>query len=354
MSIEELRGISKEKEVIIDDRTPLFLTLREIGMDYVKKVSDDPRTRIYYYRFGKKEDKLVKEYDSIREELANDKLKDVIFSETDIVELISNPPHFIQYHETPESIVYGMFTGSLLDILTTRNEEMGKRTIISLDGNGTKSIHLFAFARNVDTLILENYNDSELVPYLGSFGGKVDTLIIKNCYHSDMAFRLGYNNGKVKNLVLANNQWHGMAKEVAAKNGLIELAISSWCSDGDLFHGMAIDGGLCKLNMIHKCFDTSFEACDDGSGTIEKVILKERYGTIFNPTYTDPIIHQNIKSFTHLYQNPQTFKQIFNSFKTNKQDKRLMKLVQKVDFEDNSNIIDGIAKIRKEYFSEGK
>jgi len=74
----------------------------------------------------------------------------------------------------------GLFSGTLLDLLTTRNNSKGKQTKVSIDFEGYSFPFLFCYARFVDELTIRNANGHAICQGIGSLDGKINSLGLFN------------------------------------------------------------------------------------------------------------------------------------------------------------------------------
>ncbi|MBW3018305.1 hypothetical protein KY325_04040, partial [Candidatus Woesearchaeota archaeon] len=101
------------------------------------------------------------------------------------------------------SAMYGMYTSILLESLTNRNKEEGKRTRFYVNGQGSRFDMLFGFARKIDSLYVENFT-SDGIGGMAGWMGNINILIAKDIKGDALFGDLAEYKGKI-NLIIAKN-----------------------------------------------------------------------------------------------------------------------------------------------------
>ncbi|MBS3121971.1 hypothetical protein J4434_03760 [Candidatus Woesearchaeota archaeon] len=148
-------------------------------------------------------------YNSIYRRLKDVNLKHVFFTGDDLIYFISAKANN-DYGE-PGSFALGLFTGCLLHLLTIRNRAQGRRTRFYINGQGNKFDYLFCGAREVDELIVDNFNGSHLCTHVGSFNGHVDYVVIMNSSGERLGSNIGSDHGEINNVIFINTNGESTA-----------------------------------------------------------------------------------------------------------------------------------------------
>lgn len=120
-------------------------------------------------------------------------LRNVEFTENDIKEYILARAN----NNDEYSVFSGLLSGILLSTLTERNNLQGKRTKCYIDGKGNCFDYLFAFARTVDELVVENFCGDYICSCIGSNGGVANKIVGLNIKGNHALGKIGRANGKV-------------------------------------------------------------------------------------------------------------------------------------------------------------
>lgn len=164
--LENLKGIQKERDITVREKTGLEKLL-DIESEIVRE---------YSKRDTRHGDKINEAYLSIYKEL-KERLKEVDYNEEDLKGLIY--AKIDNEYDIKQSIALGLYTGSLLQLLTERNRQKGKRTIFYIDGKGSNFNYLFYFAKEVDNLTVENFSGEHICGEIGSYGGNAGVVLLK-------------------------------------------------------------------------------------------------------------------------------------------------------------------------------
>jgi len=164
----KLLGIQKHREVVERPQTSLEKLL-EIEVEITKRYAAEVQ--------GKGIWDLKPYYEMLAKEL-QERTAQLPYTARDLEDLVHTKINS-SYNDSRQ-IALGLLTGALLDILTQRNRRKGKETVVKVNGNDGKFSYLFAYARNADSIDVENFEGNNICLYLGSFGGEVKKALAKN------------------------------------------------------------------------------------------------------------------------------------------------------------------------------
>ncbi|MBT5022887.1 hypothetical protein HOK51_07695 [Candidatus Woesearchaeota archaeon] len=102
-------------------------------------------------------------------------------------------------------VIRGLFSATLLQLLTFQNEKENKPTKFHIDGKGKTFDYLFAGCRFVDELIVENFKGEGICSYLGSFGS-INSFTAVNINGVYALNELGMNAKDIGSVILTNIQ----------------------------------------------------------------------------------------------------------------------------------------------------
>ncbi|MBI5393584.1 hypothetical protein HZA96_06985 [Candidatus Woesearchaeota archaeon] len=215
----------------------------EITQNYLSQLS--------YYSFNKEysDENLHFLYKTIYKDLLNRDL--TFFSEDDIAKLIT-----LKSSAGSSNPVFALYTSALLHILTEKNEQQGKRTIMHL--KDVTMDYLFHYVQKADVIILENCKGNEVLACAGSYGGSVNTIILKHFGEtgknsSDVLSNIASHNGSVNSVILYDVKGSVVASGMASNHGKVNLLLAD-SVDSFMFGSNickqygAMD--LCYLNRI--------------------------------------------------------------------------------------------------------
>lgn len=140
-----------------------------------------------------------------------------------------------QRNESPQ-FALGVYTGCLLHILTERNRSIGKPTNVYIDGKGAPFPFLFAFAKEFDEIVVENFKGDYICSFVGSFEGHGGTVVVTNCEGNNLLDEAGMNKGVINNIILLNNT-------------------CSSAGNGTAKYGGEVKNIVLVNNNIHTCFE---------------------------------------------------------------------------------------------------
>ena len=223
-----------------------------------------------------------------------------------------------------EAWIRGLYSGFLLNDVCEKNEEnkeiieglnkekKGKQTI-TFDGKNNCFNYLFAFAKNVKNLFLENIEGVEILAWTGSYNGKAEKIFVKNVKGSGLLFCAGSDggsveqvsiqnivgngtlyyggrNGKIRQIVLSEIKGYNTLYH-AGRSGIAEHITACNISGNNTLGGLACEGGIAKHITMQNIkgeltlyaagsFNSDLELfCKDKKeGDIEYCVLKDIIG----------------------------------------------------------------------------
>ncbi len=222
VKLEELRlpgldGMLAGARVKSRDKTALEYLI-EVGNQvqelYKKEMEDQIKETYLEYQ---------KMYSMVSKKLEKELLNDIQFNEKDLVDLAVTNLNGLE--DKAADILFGIYTGCLLNLLTLRNMAEGKETVVHFDGKGGIYTHLFAYAKHVDTLILENVDGEDNACYVGAYGGRAKKVVIKNCSGGRIGSDIGSCKGRVDYFVAVDNSCRASFMDTAAYKGRAGLVL---------------------------------------------------------------------------------------------------------------------------------
>ena len=189
-------------------------------------------------------------------------LEPVEFSEKDLTEYILARTN----NYDRDSLVCGVFSGFLLSLMTERNQAQGKRTRFYINGSGNSFDYLFAFARTVDELIVENFSGDYICTNIGSNGGVANQVVGLNLKGNYALAEIGTDGGNVS-LVLGVGIKGISALSSIGKNGGNVKYVLGFDIEGDnaLYNICSNKGNIsliCGYGIIGK--NVLSAICNDG------------------------------------------------------------------------------------------
>jgi len=263
-------------------------------------------------------------------------LNDVSFSEADLKSFIYTKCDVeLPFHW--HKIVLGMYTGCLLELLTKRNRQDGKRTRFYINGNGSTFGYLFYRARDVDMLVVENFYGLGLCNDIGANSGHADIVIVNNIKSVCGCSGFGSDNGSIDMLYMTNIIGN-LGSNVAEKKGNVGIAVlrNKKHGTGGLDYA-AQDGGNAGVLIADNVEKSNFVAhrvAYDG-GHASKLLVRNIKGhSIGHEANPDELICGD-------YQ-PVSFQKVMDEFKVDdvtelivslkgKTPKEISKILRKID-----------------------
>jgi len=184
----KLLGIQKHREVVERPQTSLEKLL-DIEVEITRRYAAELQGK-YVWDSRREYDMLVKELQERTAQLP--------YTARDLEDLVHAKIN-TDYNDSRQ-MALGLFSGALLDILTQRNRREGKETTVKVNGNDGKFNYLFAYARNADSIDVENFEGDYVCFRLGSFGGEVKKAAAKNIKGNWTLAGAGINKGSVKTI----------------------------------------------------------------------------------------------------------------------------------------------------------
>ncbi len=214
-------------------------------------------------------------YDSLHKKiyarLKNNLLKEVQFDETDLCDFIYL--NLDRKSDYLEQVIFGIYSGCLLTLLTERNREQNKRTKIYVNGEGKRFSYLFHSAKDVDELIVNSFRGESICDLVASYGGKANVIAIVNCFdYSDGTNNVASYGGKVGLVLSANSQISDLARKAGSNKGNVGslISVNDYSSAA---YGVAVDDGRVGLIAISNCRGSSAQGVADGSGKAGLIFL---------------------------------------------------------------------------------
>lgn len=223
-SFDSLKGIGSEKEVNGGDENPAInllemekLTFELYFSEWEKKfLSDDEEDEKEY---------MKKFYTSLDSSLKIGK-----FDEKDLESylMMSNGELF----EDHSVLLRGIYSGYLLTLLTRRNREENKSTSFYFNGHGKEYHCLFCCAKDVDSVIIDNFCGDAVGTAIGGFGGNANSILFYNCKGDGLGVGIG-SEGNCGLVSFVKCEGESMGVEIGIE-GKIGVAFASNCKGFDL------------------------------------------------------------------------------------------------------------------------
>jgi hypothetical protein len=254
--------MSKKKQSSLEF---LLQKAADVNQRYLSQLSKYAREKEYSDR------NLNFMYQTIYNDLSEN-LSSFDFSESDIVQLISRYFSFgedgllqADVNKTAGNPLFALYTSVLLHILTERNEQKGRRTIIHLKDIAMD--YLFHYVQKADTIILENCRGNEVLACAGAFEGRINAIILKNFGASkgrdgedstisvptDVLSDIASHNGYVGTVILSGVHGAAVASGAASYNGHVNAFIARDIDSSLFCSSLCKESGtmnLCYLNGI--------------------------------------------------------------------------------------------------------
>ena len=143
-------------------------------------------------------------YEDMYNHLEKDVLHDISYTKGDLDDFIHSKGNTSSNNY---SQFLGFYTGCLLDLLTERNRAAGLSTTFYFDGKGISFDYLFTNARNVDKLIVDNFEGHHICSEIATSGDKVNMVVLMNIEGDCLGYRIGSRNGEAGLLISLNNKF---------------------------------------------------------------------------------------------------------------------------------------------------
>jgi len=178
--------------------------------------------------------------------------------------------------EERKAMAIGMYTGCLAHLLTDRNALQDKRTTIHVNGNGMRFEKLFAFARVVDTLIVENVVGNDICSYVGSHYGSANTVICSGINGIATLCGAAKYHGRINKAIALNCKGAAALEGIASDNGYATQAIGVDIKGDATFSACAINGYIEQIigADLDGGMDILSELCQS-KGRVDQIILAE-------------------------------------------------------------------------------
>ncbi|MBT5022883.1 hypothetical protein HOK51_07675 [Candidatus Woesearchaeota archaeon] len=175
LSIKKLKGI-KPKGVKAKETS----TLERI-FEIEKKIIADRRAEIGNRPLDP--DAFDNVYDVLYSDFKNNYCNDFEYGPQHLKDYVCGQMNFTEtgFASSITSVLRGMYSGALLELLCRRTNESGKKFRFEVDGAGNQFDYLFHYARFVDELIIENFKGDDLCSNMLNRAGKGELILVKDC-----------------------------------------------------------------------------------------------------------------------------------------------------------------------------
>ncbi|MBI4453635.1 hypothetical protein HY636_03240 [Candidatus Woesearchaeota archaeon] len=150
----------------------------------------------------------------------------------------------------------GLFSGFLISLMTERNQAQGKRTRFYINGRGNSFDHLFAFARTVDELVVENFCGDYICNCIGSNGGVANQVVGLNIRGNYALAGIGTNGGKVGLVLGVGIKGRGALLSIGSNRGDVKYVLGFNIEGDNALYNIGNDKGniglVCGYDIIGK------------------------------------------------------------------------------------------------------
>ncbi|MBS3121573.1 hypothetical protein J4434_01675 [Candidatus Woesearchaeota archaeon] len=181
-----------------------------------------------------------------------------------------------------ESSLLGVYTGALLHVLTKKNQQKGKRTILHIDGNGNAFPYLFSYAGLVDELIIQNFKGWGICQHIGC-NGYINRLVVTDIVSDYALSGICDYHGEANVVVsIQNNSFGQFANYRSSYPSLryINQLICVSCRGDESLRGLASHGKISQLICVDLIGDKVLTQCGFSSGLVEQLIIANVKGNI--------------------------------------------------------------------------
>ncbi|MBT5022821.1 hypothetical protein HOK51_08020 [Candidatus Woesearchaeota archaeon] len=229
LSLKKLKGIKPKG--VKTKTSSTFEILLETGFNFVSKYEGFVGMMAYPHQLVSLRDKLCDDY-------LNSSVSELKFSEKNLIDFLKSRDY--KEHSKTETVIFGLYSGLLLNSLTKRNKQINKRTIIQL--NNLNYDYLFAYAKDIDTIILNNCKGEQILSGVGR-------------------------DSVVNNIIVNNFEGEHLMTDTAS-NGKANFVWVDGFKGNDLGYMLAVDGG--SIDFMHvQNFDGTFLGLRFGFGNKE-------------------------------------------------------------------------------------
>jgi len=194
-----------------------------------------------FSHYGSKIDSWEKE-----SERMYDQLKGIEFNENDLQMFIyakASTNDLEPY--SLEATALGRFSGVLLDLLTERNKEQDRGTRFYVNGHGQTFNHLFAHAKDVDSVVVDNFRGDNICANIT----RTNLVAAINSNGFGFADRVGSEKGgKVSSVILMNGAYHGSAQRIGENEGYADSVLFLNAHGPDMGNSI---GGNGRVNSVY-------------------------------------------------------------------------------------------------------
>lgn len=170
--------------------------------------------------------------------LKDDLLKKTDFSENDLKGYILARTNFFE-PESRKALLAGIYSGCLLQLLTERNNQKGKKTQLYVNGCGSRFDYLFAYAHKIDDVIIENFTGNNICDKLASHKGKANSVILKNITGLNICSEIAHDHGKIKQVMLLDSTGPAVLSGLGEDGGRINQVVAVRINGERALIGMA-------------------------------------------------------------------------------------------------------------------
>ncbi|MBT5022096.1 hypothetical protein HON01_04690 [Candidatus Woesearchaeota archaeon] len=200
-------------DLVIKRRNPFTNSIIEQGIPFTN-------SKNFYNEFYDQTDEFFGDIEYNQEDLS--KAIEILHN-INKCDPVEKDKHYLRdfFESNLESFCNGMYTAFLVDKLTEINREKGKNTKIRINGGGKRFDFLFACARNIDELIIENFKGNCIGAYIGDVINFANKITITGCEGND----IGSGIGSVDSLIIINNFGNRIASNLSRKTGNLNSAL---------------------------------------------------------------------------------------------------------------------------------
>lgn len=242
-----LDGIEEARDVQRREKTTLDIMLK-VGKETVEK---------YYQSMpniqGTDGLNMMDQFYSTVYHDVEERLKEIAYNEHEISAFVltkANSDEAYTLENEHKAQILGVYTSCIAQLLTEKNKAKGKRTCIYVNGKESKFDYLFWFAREVDTLVIENFNGNEICSYLGSFNGHAERVIARNLNGNKILNFTAYNHGNIKQVLGINmTGCNDIFSSICGNGGYAEQVVGvNLKTQFQVMRGIGFDNG--KINQL--------------------------------------------------------------------------------------------------------
>ena len=230
---KEFSKIEARKEIILE-KSDLEKVL-DIENEIIRQYKTDELFKKYGQKHGKGYHLL---YASIQ-----NKLKDVNLSSEILQSYIMMKDNSA---EETESVIRGMYSGALLEILCRTQPS----TSLFINGKNRTWHYLFYQVRYAKNIAIEHFKGNNILSCAGSDGGSVENIIVNHLIGDDTLQGAGHSRGTAKHLFLNNIQGNYTLASAGWYRGTAEhVTLNQIKGDRTLAYATAEDGHITYVTL---------------------------------------------------------------------------------------------------------